>query len=288
MHRTSDLRGHTVLFLHAHPDDEAIFTGITMRRLADAGARVVLVLATSGDLGESRVSLAPGETVAQRRITELERSAELLGVSRLVLLGRRDSGLPGWDTGSHPRALAAADARALAVQVADLAVAERAETLVYDDESGIYGHPDHAAVHRIGAEAARLAGAASYQVTVDRDHLHRSAPDGHLVHGAARAASVGFGRGREEIQLSVLGSAHELAGKHAAITAHASQIDRNQLPADTFRTAYGTEWYRHDGPPGILELHAQPRERITRERSPGALTSSLVEVIAFPHDLHRS
>ena len=41
----------TVVFLHAHPDDEAIFTGGTMRLLADAGHRVVLVLATSGELG---------------------------------------------------------------------------------------------------------------------------------------------------------------------------------------------------------------------------------------------
>src|SRR5262245_5567436 len=37
-----------LLFLHAHPDDEAIFTGGTIRRLADAGHRVVVVFATSG------------------------------------------------------------------------------------------------------------------------------------------------------------------------------------------------------------------------------------------------
>ena len=48
-----DLRGHTVLALHAHPDDESIFMGLTLRRLADAGARTVLVLATDGDLGGS-------------------------------------------------------------------------------------------------------------------------------------------------------------------------------------------------------------------------------------------
>jgi len=31
----------TVVFFHAHPDDEAIFTGGTMRLLADRGVRVV-------------------------------------------------------------------------------------------------------------------------------------------------------------------------------------------------------------------------------------------------------
>jgi LmbE family N-acetylglucosaminyl deacetylase len=249
-----DLRGHTVLFLHAHPDDEAIFTGITMRRLSDAGARVVLVLATTGDLGESRLPLAAGETIVHRRAAELERSAELLGVDRLVLLGRRDSGLPGWDSGRHPRALAAADPLTLAREVAELAEAEQAGTVVHDDEAGIYGHPDHAAAHRIGAAAAGLLGAASYRVTVDRDLLGHHAPDGHLVHGAARAAAVPFGRASDEITLAVPGTPAHLADKYAAITAHASQVDPALLPVDRFAAAYGTEWYRHQGAPGLLHL----------------------------------
>jgi LmbE family N-acetylglucosaminyl deacetylase len=70
-----DLSGHTVLVLHAHPDDEAIFSGLTLRRLADAGARTVLVLGTAGELGGSRVPLRPGETVPERRVAELEAAA---------------------------------------------------------------------------------------------------------------------------------------------------------------------------------------------------------------------
>ena len=64
---TPDLRGHTVLVLHAHPDDEAIFTGITLRRLADAGARTVLVVATAGELGGSRMPLRAGVSVRPER-----------------------------------------------------------------------------------------------------------------------------------------------------------------------------------------------------------------------------
>ena len=40
--------GGGVLFLHAHPDDEAIFTGGTLCRLADAGVPTTVVLATDG------------------------------------------------------------------------------------------------------------------------------------------------------------------------------------------------------------------------------------------------
>src|SRR5687768_17000399 len=40
-----------VVFVHAHPDDEAIFTGGTMAQLAADGHRVVLVVCTGGELG---------------------------------------------------------------------------------------------------------------------------------------------------------------------------------------------------------------------------------------------
>ena len=150
---TPDLAGQTVLVLHAHPDDEAIFTGLTLRRLADAGARTVLVVATDGDRGGSRVLLRRGETVGQRRRAELEEVAGMLGVARLVLLGHRDSGLPGWPDATHRRALAVADPLVLARRVAEIADAEGAGTVVHDDEQGIYGHPDHRAAARIGATA---------------------------------------------------------------------------------------------------------------------------------------
>lgn len=254
---TPDLRGHTVVALHAHPDDEAIFTGITLRRLADAGARTVLVIATAGELGGSRVPLRPGETIPERRIAELERAAELLGVSRLVLLGHRDSGLPGWESAHHARALAAADPLALARRVAELADDEGAGTLIHDDEHGIYGHPDHRATFRIGATAADLVGAAAYRMTVDREHLHLSARDGHLVHGAARAAAVPFGRATVEISLAVTGEAATLSTKRAAMTAHASQIAEQDVPAAGFAAAYGYEWFRRSGgpaAPGVLDM----------------------------------
>jgi LmbE family N-acetylglucosaminyl deacetylase len=249
------LSGHTVLALHAHPDDESIFTGATLRRLADAGARTVVVLATAGDLGESRVPLRRGETVPQRRVAELERAAELLGVARLVLLGRRDSGLPGWPSTRHARALAAAETLPLARAVAEIADAEGASTFLHDDEDGIYGHPDHGATHRIGATAAELVGATAYRTTVDRQHLDRQFSGGapHLVHGAAGAAGVAFGRSSAEITLAVTASEHELAVKRAAILAHESQVAPESLPVTGFGAAYGREWFRRSGPAGLLD-----------------------------------
>ena len=249
----ADLRGRTLIVLHAHPDDEAIFTGATMRRLADAGARVVLVTATLGELGEAHVRLAPGETMAQRRVAELERAADVLGAQRLVLLGHRDSGLPGAVDNVHPHALAGVDPTRIARRLAALIDEEQAEAIVHDDRGGIYGHPDHLAAHRIGAAAARMAGVAAYESTVDREHLHDPAARTHLVHAASLATGEPIGMVPEHITLTVTATRAELDAKLAAIAAHASQITPEDLGHTSVDEAYGYEWYRRSGDPGILD-----------------------------------
>lgn len=47
-----DLAGKRVVFVHAHPDDEAITTGGTISRLVRRGAQVTVVTCTLGELGE--------------------------------------------------------------------------------------------------------------------------------------------------------------------------------------------------------------------------------------------
>ncbi|HSV66057.1 MAG TPA: PIG-L family deacetylase [Mycobacteriales bacterium] len=246
----------TVVFFHAHPDDEAIFTGLTMRRLADAGTRVVLATATAGELGDPLVPLAPGETLAARRCHELEAAAEELGVARLVLFGRRDSGMPGWADNAHPDALAAACHRSLAARLADLCLVEQAAALVHYDSHGIYGHPDHVAVHRIGRLAAHHLGITAYEATVDREHLHlaQHAADGdHLVHAANQGQPTPYGRVTAEIRLAVAGDAADLAAKRRAMGAHASQITAESVDLAGFAEVYGLEWYLREGPPATLD-----------------------------------
>src|SRR5438093_344423 len=41
-----------LLLVHAHPDDECLATGGTIAKYSDAGARVVLVTCTNGEVGE--------------------------------------------------------------------------------------------------------------------------------------------------------------------------------------------------------------------------------------------
>src|SRR5687768_1293897 len=93
----------TLVCFHAHPDDEAIATGGTMARAAAEGHRVVPVVATDGSCGELPDDLAPDESLAHRRRAETLRSAEILGVDRVVFLDYVDSGMTGWEQNA-PRA----------------------------------------------------------------------------------------------------------------------------------------------------------------------------------------
>jgi N-acetyl-1-D-myo-inositol-2-amino-2-deoxy-alpha-D-glucopyranoside deacetylase len=248
----SRLDGRTVVVVHAHPDDEAIFTGATIRRLADRGARVVLVTATAGEMGTPRVTLPRGVEIADVRRREVEAAAELLGVQRLVLLGRRDSGLPGWTSTQHPRALVQSDLPALARTVAALVEAERAEAVIAYDADGIYGHPDHVAVHLLGRYAALLAGVTSYEATVDREHLHFAGA--HLLDDAAKPTGrPTYGRVTAEITTAVAATPRELAVKRAAMLAHQSQISEEAIDADGFAETYELEWFVRRGAPALLE-----------------------------------
>jgi LmbE family N-acetylglucosaminyl deacetylase len=244
------LAGRCAVVLHAHPDDEAIFTAATTHRLARAGARVVLVTATAGELGPVLRPLRRGETLAERRRAELERACAVLGVARLVLLGHRDSGMAGWSDNAHPEALARADVPTVARRLAELCAAEGAEALVHYDPGGIYGHPDHVAVHRVGAAAAALAGMTGYEATVDRAD-RRDGRGRHLVDRAAAGGPVGWDAAG--IATVVEADPADLAAKRAAMAAHASQVPRSAVRRVGFAAAYGREWYRRSGGPGLLD-----------------------------------
>ena len=74
--KDASTRVSTLVFFHAHPDDESISTGGTMALAAAAGHRVVLVTATRGEAGEYPEGfLADGETLGDRRTAELEQAA---------------------------------------------------------------------------------------------------------------------------------------------------------------------------------------------------------------------
>ena len=94
--------------VHAHPDDEATTTGGLLAKAASEGIRTVLVTCTDGACGDAPGGVKPGEAghdpaaVVDLRMVELQKSAEILGVTHLELLGYADSGMDGWEQNNAP------------------------------------------------------------------------------------------------------------------------------------------------------------------------------------------
>lgn len=245
---------------HAHPDDEVFNTGGVMRLAADAGHRVVLVVATDGAAGEHPDGLlSPGESLAERRMRELERSAAALGVARLVPLGYADSGMAGTPENRNPAAFANADVDDAAARLAALVEAERADALTIYDPNGGYGHPDHVQVHRVGVRAAEATGHdAVYESAMNRDHLIRLLAANPEVSGDVRPPELDtFGLPESELTTAVDVSG-TIGAKIAAMRAHESQIGdfgpMLGMTEEQLRAAFGIEWFRRRGAaPGLHE-----------------------------------
>jgi LmbE family N-acetylglucosaminyl deacetylase len=251
----------TAVFFHAHPDDEAISTGGTMAKMSEQGHRVVLVTATRGELGEVPEGfLDPEETITDRRELELAAACRALGVARNEFLGYRDSGMKGELTNSDPASFWQAPLEEAAERLAALLVDEGAEVLTAYDENGVYGHPDHVQVHRVGLRAAQLAGTPRvFMATVNREHI-RGLADRAAEFGVAdfdemrerRQEIESMGVDASRITTAVDVSAH-LEAKRRAMAAHASQISETSfflaMPPEAFAAVWGTEWYIRLGGP---------------------------------------
>jgi LmbE family N-acetylglucosaminyl deacetylase len=250
----------TLVSFHAHPDDECILCGGVMRKAADEGHRVVLVVATRGEVGEVDDGfLDEGEVLSDRRVRETHASAEVLGAKRVEFLGYVDSGMMGEPTNDAPNTFWTAPVEEAAARLAAILVEENADVLTVYDDNGGYGHPDHIQVNRVGLRAAELAGTGRvYQATMNRDHMNRgrdaAVEAGHQVPDVDTSQ---FGKPEAELTTAVDVTAY-LDVKKAAMRAHASQISEQSFflgqPDEAFAFSFGTEWFiRVGAEPGIAE-----------------------------------
>jgi LmbE family N-acetylglucosaminyl deacetylase len=253
----------TCVFVHAHPDDEALLTAGTMAALAARGCRVVLVVATAGEQG-----LAGGQEgdLGRLRLSEVHASARALGCARTEFLGFADSGLHG-DAAPPPgaaRRFVDVPVEEAAQQLARLLVEEDTRMVTGYDAAGGYGHPDHVHLHSVVRRAAALAGTPSvYEATVDREALRRAL----RLLAALRVLPP-------ELDLAAYDQAYTpsaeithrvdvrsvIDAKRAALAAHTSQTGGGdsvrtlaallRLPGPLFRLALGTEWFVRRVPSG--------------------------------------
>jgi N-acetyl-1-D-myo-inositol-2-amino-2-deoxy-alpha-D-glucopyranoside deacetylase len=157
-----------LLFVHAHPDDETLTTGLTMAGYAARHHEVHLLTCTLGEEGEviptalAHLGAARDDILGPWRQEELRAAMSVLGVQhsvlgenqqRAVASRYRDSGMAGTPSAEHPDAFVRADPVEAATMVAAHIRGVRPDVVVTYDEQGGYGHPDHIQTHRVTMSA---------------------------------------------------------------------------------------------------------------------------------------
>ncbi|MBM6405644.1 PIG-L family deacetylase [Phycicoccus sp. CSK15P-2] len=145
-----------LLFVHAHPDDETLTTGVSVAHHVAQGADVHVLTCTLGEEGEvipTELAALEGDgpALAEHRRGELAAAAAALGATH-HLLGAdrpgdppafRDSGMAGSAAAAHPRAFAGVPLEEAADAVRAVVERVRPDVVVSYDAGGGYGHPDH-------------------------------------------------------------------------------------------------------------------------------------------------
>jgi len=237
-----DLRARSLLAVFAHPDDESLACGGLLAWCAHLGARVSVCCATAGELG-------PGPAdVRSVRVQELRNAAQILGVTDLVLLDHEDGMLP-WIEAERLEADIRMTIRRL-----------RPDVVITFGEDGLYGHPDHIAIHERTTAAVAALGAdapALYYVTMPSGRMrqvvrhvaaicrergiHGAAP--HKIFGIADADAFGALAPPPTLVVEV---GRFAARKLAAIKCHRTQLEDDALALVAARDAahlFGTEHF---------------------------------------------
>ena len=139
--------GRTILAIFAHPDDESLACGGTLARLADAGARIVLLCASRGEQGSvSDPALVPDGDLGRVRALELSEAAQVLGASDVLIFDHPDGDLR-W-----------ADVPELHAEIVSAIRTFQPDGVITFAEDGLYWHLDHIAVHERTYTAIRSLG----------------------------------------------------------------------------------------------------------------------------------
>ncbi len=275
--KVADLSQLPILAVFAHPDDEGFGSGATLAMLATKGARITLVCATNGDVGEiSDPDLATPETLAQVRQEELRRAMAVTGISDVRFLGYRDSGMQGTEDNRHPASLVQAAPERVTEQLVDVIREVRPHLLMTHDPTGGYGHPDHKAAHRNTKAAYEAAGDETnpaegepwttpllyyvcYPISVFQGIWHKMVELG-IEPPFARELADQIGSPDEDVT-TILEMGEYVDTKIASLDCHRTQINPdgpfNKLPQEYLKKIMSIEYFtlaeaRGAGGPGDL------------------------------------
>ncbi len=284
--------GRCLLLVHAHPDDESIFTGATMAKYAAEGARIALVTCTLGERGGIQSNYQAADEIEQMstdlesllalmaklRARELDAACAELGVTDHWYLGGpgrwRDSGC---SVGDDPRSFVWAVLDEAAADLATLVRQIQPQVIVTYDSNGFYGHPDHIQAHRVAWRAYQMAcdpmRTKFYAVAMPRSVAAQATAQAPLPDGpeddmrqSPSAGLLQFALPEEQVTTKIDAAAY-LDAKLAALKAHATQIVVDEPFFETIgplrMRALGTEYYTLLSGPGVTTAGPAGQRRET-------------------------
>ena len=245
----------TLVCVHAHPDDEAIFTAGATSYYASIGYDVVLVTCTNGRLGFDPEG-HPGpdashdaQATIAKRASELQLASKIAGVTRSISLGFDDSGMAGWPQNCERQSFVNADADAVGRTLAAILDEVKATVVLTYDENGFYGHPDHIMANKVTRNAVQ-------RCSFVQRLYYPIVPNGVLASFTEKALQqdiflpawvIDAVPGTPDERVATTMDVRDFAlSKQRAIAAHASQIDNADLVTmspELFTLLFGTEYY---------------------------------------------
>ncbi|MEY4993613.1 MAG: hypothetical protein RIS82_735 [Actinomycetota bacterium] len=226
-----------LFIVHAHPDDESLFTGHVIADSISKKAEVMVFTLTRGERGkvkldELRALEGNLQAMGAFRATELREALAAFGDVKHAFAGTRaylDSGLrinamgkPAKPRDLDEMALSAAATSVIAEDIARAIKTFNPDVVLTYNSRGGFGHPDHKMAYEATSMALR-------KITKQK---RGRAPEFWVI-----------AEPRERFDVEI-GSAKTAATKKAALEAHASQV---AVHAETYSVVPGKE-IRYDRP----------------------------------------
>ena len=216
-----------LLIVVAHPDDESFGCGSVLAHAARAGHDTVVLCATRGEAGESRIRT---DDLAALREAELHDAARILGVDVVHLLDHVDSGMDG---DPPPGTLAAADPTSVVDEVRSAIDELQPDVVVTLDASD--GHRDHAVMRDAtlaAVDTSRHQPSATYLWCLARSSMTRWAHHMRDIGGGEGYVEHELGTPDDDIT-TIVDVRAVLPTRWQAIRAHASQASPyDELPTE--------------------------------------------------------
>jgi N-acetyl-1-D-myo-inositol-2-amino-2-deoxy-alpha-D-glucopyranoside deacetylase len=236
-----------LLVVHAHPDDESLFTGHVIASAVASKAEVMVLTLTRGERGRMKLEELKSlqgnlPSMGAFRTNELKNALAALGVKEHAFAGTRaylDSGFRLTATGRPAKvknldemSLSAVNVAVVADDIYSVIKEFKPDTVVTYNRKGGFGHPDHKMAHEGTAMALR-------RVAKENG---RKAPQFWTIVEPGQRFDVEIGNAKTALV------------KKEALSAHASQVSVN---AETFSISPDKE-IRYEEPERLRKASIRP------------------------------